>query len=105
MRDDIGKLYVLELVPPIGGDRHQARFYLGWARDDLRLERRIKAHRAGEGAALTRAARLLGSQLQVVAVWPGTPDDERKIKNYKNLSKWLRRNTDTHNWTVPAWLR
>lgn len=98
-------LYFLKFSQAIGSSRHEAAYYLGWARDDVTLERRIKDHRSGRGAAITKAAVASGARLEVVAVMPGNRDDERRIKNSHNHKRWLLRNESLHGWHVPTWLR
>ncbi|GIL09296.1 MAG: hypothetical protein BroJett033_8070 [Chloroflexota bacterium] len=49
-------IYILEFERPIS-DRHSARFYIGWAKDDTTFTARLKHHANGTGAAFCRAAK------------------------------------------------
>lgn len=72
--------YLLHFDRPVGNDRHQASHYLGYA-PDRTLRQRIAAHRAGDGAAITRYATGQGIALELVRTWPGlTRQDERRLK-------------------------
>jgi predicted GIY-YIG superfamily endonuclease len=44
--------------PPIGGRRHQARFYVGFCDDDRDPAERLAEHRAGRGAATERVMQM-----------------------------------------------
>lgn len=86
-------LYILEFDRPLGNPhnpRGMARFYLGWCKDG-QLKRRLAEHRAGTGAAITRAAVAQGIGFEVVITLPGTRKDERRLKNLKNTPKLVRR--------------
>lgn len=79
-----GIIYILRIVPPL----HHARFYVGWCKT-TGLWNRLKQHRTGKGAHITRAAIQQGHRLELVADFPGTRDDERSIKNRKNTPKFV----------------
>ena len=82
-------LYMIKFSSPLGGPKHQASLYLGYCAEG-RLDKRLKEHKAGRGAAITRAAVLKGFSLEIVRVWPNlTRKDERIFKNRKNHSKLL----------------
>jgi hypothetical protein len=55
-----------------------ARHYLGSTRD---LDRRIAAHRDGQGARLMEVVAVLGIEFEVARTWTGGRDLERKLKN------------------------
>jgi putative endonuclease len=80
-------VYILMLERPLGNDRHQARFYCGWAKY---LDARIHHHRAGRGSSFTRAAVQQGIRIHLVWSARGTRNDERRIKNHHNLGRFLR---------------
>lgn len=83
-------IYILEFERPIS-DRHSARFYIGWAKDDTTFTARLKHHANGTGAAFCRAAAERGIGFRVVAMLPGSKEDERKLKNYKNTPRLVER--------------
>lgn len=58
-----------------------AAHYLG---STSNLKRRIARHRANDGAKLLRALNLAGIEWDVVRVWKGGRDLERKMKRHKN---------------------
>jgi hypothetical protein len=78
-----GYVYVLHFNLVIGNPtnpRAMAGHYIGHARD---LERRIRQHRAGHAAAITRYLHEQGIGFLVAAVVPGGRELERKIKARK----------------------
>lgn len=77
-----GIIYILKFDPPFW----HARYYVGWC-NPRGLMNRIKQHRTGQGAHITRAAVEQGHRLILVADFPGTRDDERAIKRRKNTPK------------------
>lgn len=84
-------VYILRFETPLGSERHRAEFYVGWCAENG-LERRLKEHRNGTGAAMTRFASAAGIGFEVVATLPGaTRDDERRIKKMKNTRRVLDR--------------
>ena len=85
--EELGIVYVLKLDAPLGNSRHRAQFYVGWA---VNLDRRLKHHRNGTGAAFTAAAAERGIGMQVVWSAPGTRALEREIKRWKNTRAWLK---------------
>jgi hypothetical protein len=79
----IPQVYLLHFSAPLGNPqntRAQASHYLGWALD---VASRLAEHRAGRGAAITRAAVERGIDFDVVASWPGDRYLERRLKNLK----------------------
>lgn len=79
-----GIIYILEFRPKFW----HAQFYVGWC-GPKGLWNRLKQHRTGQGACITRAAVKQGHRLVLVAEFPGTRDDERAIKNRKNTPKFV----------------
>lgn len=66
--------------------RHTTQHYVGYCKDG-RLSERIKEHRSGKGAAITRAARKKGIGFSVAATMPGDRAEERRIKSNKNTPR------------------
>lgn len=62
-------VYLLHFSPAY---RH-AQHYLGLTRDGRPVEERLKEHRSGSGARLTRAASKAGCELIVARVWENAP--------------------------------
>jgi hypothetical protein len=80
-------VYLLHLTAPLGNANNplgQAAHYIGYAVD---LAARLAEHRAGRGAALTRAAVQRGIGFEVVRVWPGDRHLERLLKNRKSAPR------------------
>jgi putative endonuclease len=76
-------VYLIELARPLGTDRHQARFYVGFCGEN-RLLQRLAEHKAGRGAAMLRAANERGIHYDVIMTWPGgTRKLERTFKRRK----------------------
>lgn len=82
----MGYVYIIKLDNPLGNERHQASFYVGWAKDPYK---RCWLHEVGLGSAFTRAACKRGIKFEIVHIFEGTRADERKVKNWKNTRKWL----------------
>ncbi len=59
-------LYLIKLDRPLGGRKHQARYYLGVTHD---LEQRLMEHRAGCGAKMLGYASRKGIGFEICAVW------------------------------------
>lgn len=83
-------IYFLEFDPPLGNQRHSARFYCGWTRSLKSLPHRMENHRQGNGAAICRWAAQHRIQMKIIHIEPGTRDDERRIKERKNHAAYLR---------------
>lgn len=83
-------VYILKFHSPLGNQRHQANYYVGYC-DDGTLERRLMEHRRGRGAAITQAARLRGIGFDVVLTMPGDRTTERRIKNQHNHGRFVER--------------
>lgn len=84
-------IYILRFRQPLGNPtnrRAMATYYVGWCKDG-QLDRRIKEHRAGLGAAICRAANNRGIDYDVVVSFPGTRETERQIKRRKNTRRFL----------------
>ena len=68
-------VYLLHLTRPVGHAKH----YLGWSSD---IDKRVATHARGRGNPLVRAA----GGFELARVWEGAQrDDERKLKDRKNL--------------------
>lgn len=73
-------VYLIHFDTPL----HHARHYIGFCR--RRLNKRIKKHRANNGARILKALNEQGIGWQVVKVWLGPMADrtfERRLKNMK----------------------
>jgi predicted GIY-YIG superfamily endonuclease len=78
-----GQIYLLHFARPVGNlanPRGQARHYIGWALD---AQAREQEHRAGRGAALTRAAVALGIDWRLYVLAEGDRALERRLKNLR----------------------
>lgn len=83
-------IYILKFDKPLGSDKHSARYYIGFCEDDACFNRRMKAHKRGQGAAITRAAVKRGIGWRVVATMEGDRSLERRLKNMKNTARIVR---------------
>ena len=83
-------IYILEFDQPINPAR-PARFYIGWAKDDATFTARLKHHMNGTGSAFCRAAAKRGIGFTVVAMMPGSREDERRLKRQKNTPRIVER--------------
>jgi predicted GIY-YIG superfamily endonuclease len=59
-------VYLIQLSQPLGRDKHQARFYLGIAKD---WKYRYIQHLLGHGSKMLAYAKSQGIRFLVVAVW------------------------------------
>jgi hypothetical protein len=78
-----GWLYILHLIAQLGNpanSRSQASHYTGWCGDP---EKRDHEHRAGRGAALTRAAVARGIDWTMYVLGPGKWELEKRLKALK----------------------
>jgi hypothetical protein len=75
-------IYLLHFDEPFGHARH----YTGWV-DDARLEDRLAAHLAGQGARLTAVVAAAGIGWQLARVWDGGRRRERQLKNQGGASR------------------
>jgi len=73
----VGAIYLLHFNRRIGRSQH----YLGWTTN---LVQRLEDHRAGRGGKTTARFRAAGIGFELAAQWPGSTDDEKRLKN-KNL--------------------
>jgi predicted GIY-YIG superfamily endonuclease len=78
-------IYILEFDRKISG---RAGYYIGWTTN---LDARLRHHANGTGAALCRAALRQGIGWRVVVTFCGSRDDERRLKNYKNTPRLIKR--------------
>jgi hypothetical protein len=53
------------------------------------LLRRLHDHATGHGANLTRVALAAGCRLELVRLWPGSRDDERRLKQQRAVPRLL----------------
>ena len=79
-----GIIYILKFEPAFW----HAKYYVGWC-GPKGLWNRLKQHRTGQGAKITKAAVKAGCRLVLIAELPGTRDDERAIKNRKSTPKFV----------------
>lgn len=90
-------VYVIEFSSPLGNEKHQARYYIGWCNEGC-LDRRLAHHRAGRGASITRYASENGIEMEVVLAIPHAGKNiERAMKNQKNAGRLVaqyKRNPD-----------
>lgn len=70
----MGTIYLLHFDQRIGRSQH----YLGWTRN---LDQRLDDHRAGRGGKTTARFRAAGIGFELAAQWPGSPEDEKRLKN------------------------
>lgn len=77
---EMGTLYLLHFEPPYKHARH----YLGWTQNP---ESRFDRHLAGRGSPLVKAALAAGSIVTVARTWSGDRNEERRIKNGKNVPR------------------
>lgn len=81
----MGRVYILRIEPAFW----HAKYYVGWCKPNG-LYNRLKMHRTGQGAHITKAAIAAGHRLVLVVDFPGTRDDERAIKRCKNTPRLVR---------------
>jgi hypothetical protein len=82
-------IYLLHAELPVGGTgSNSARHYLGYSPTLASLRQRIRLHRSGRGARLTRAMmRKSGQRLLLANVWEGDRSHERLLKSLANLPR------------------
>jgi predicted GIY-YIG superfamily endonuclease len=76
-------VYLLHFSEPIS-EKHTCQHYIGYAND---VEDRIRQHEAGYGARLTQVAIERGISWEVVRIWTGGRDVERRLKNIHNAPR------------------
>ena len=77
--------YLLHLLPAY---RH-ARHYLGFTETSGFLPRRLHEHATGRGARLVTVALAAGCRFELVRLWPGTRDLERRLKQQRAVPRLL----------------
>jgi len=80
-------VYLLHFEEPIGdtdNPRGQAQHYIGCCDD---LEHRLREHRAGQGACITREVARRGIPMRLVRVWEGDYALERRLKAQHNAPR------------------
>lgn len=81
MTGEVGTIYVIHFHEPY----QHAAHYGGWSRY---LEARLRHHLRGtSGVALMRAVYEAGIRWEVALTFPGTRDDERRMKNRGSLKR------------------
>lgn len=80
MKDVPGTIYILHFEHPFKHARH----YIGWTDN---LEQRLTDHWNGRGSTLLKHVRMAEIGWIVAAVFPGTRNDERKLKNRGGCSR------------------
>lgn len=75
-----GTIYLIHFARPLAHANH----YLGWTDN---LPARLDRHRSGNGSKLLAAVMAAGIEFQVVRTWPGSRDDERRMKNWKKARR------------------
>jgi hypothetical protein len=78
--DEDGPLSFSEQVWGVSDEhRHRSGF----------LVRRLRDHATGRGARLTAVALAAGCRFELVRLWPGSRDDERRLKNQRAVPRLL----------------
>lgn len=93
MRQINGVVYILKFHEALGNPdkpKGRAQFYVGWC-ELGGLKRRLRQHRKGQGAAITRAFALRGIGFELVVSFAGTRSDERRVKRYGNTRLFVQR--------------
>ncbi len=75
-------VYLLHFSKPY---KHAAH-YIGYCRDDRLLDR-LAEHDAGHGARLIEVIKAAGISFACVRTWPGTRQDERRLKNWHKAAQ------------------
>jgi hypothetical protein len=98
-------LHFAKIIGDLGNPHGQARHYIGWCSGNI--EDRLAAHKRGDGAAITAWLVTHAIGWQLVRLWVGNGDLERKIKNRKeapglcpicNPDGWHRLANYSPNW-------
>lgn len=77
----IGVVYLIHLERPMAHAQH----YIGWCRDGP--EERLATHREGKGSRLLRAVNAAQIPYDIVRIWKGDRNLERRLKNRKNAKR------------------
>lgn len=101
----MNRVYFIHLESPLGNNRHQASWYVGWAKDDMTMERRVRQHFAGRGSSFTKAAVERGISMRFMGYIVGTRQTERDIKNYKATERKFEILDRRGEIVRPSWLR
>jgi hypothetical protein len=97
--DEAGMIYVLHFEPAY----EHARHYIGFTTKSG--DERAHEHGGHNGSPLVRAARAAGSTVVLVAEFPGTRAEERKLKESKNTRRFCPRCKPDYNDEVAARMR
>lgn len=83
-------IYLLTF-PDLGNERHRARYYIGFCADDREPAERLAEHRAGRGAAITRAVVERYGPDALTMVWcvKGDRSLERRLKRQRNHRRFV----------------
>ena len=83
-------IYMLTF-PDLGNERHRARYYIGFCADDRDPAERLAEHRAGRGAAITRAVVERYGPDALTMVWcvKGDRSLERRLKRQRNHRRFV----------------
>lgn len=76
-------IYLLHFHEPLS-EINNARHYLGFC---YNLENRIEQHRKGQGSRFTQVANERGIKWELVRIWEGGRNEERKLKNQRNAPR------------------
>jgi hypothetical protein len=78
--------YLVCLDQPLGSSHPlgSARHYLGTT---INLDQRLATHREGRGARMLAAANQRGIAYDVVRVWPGGRETEKRLKAQRNAPR------------------
>ena len=91
-------VYLLHFPEPYRHARHDC------GSTGLPLEDRLAQHHAGHGSKLTRAAAGAGVTFEVARTWPGSKQDERRMKGriHGSATSWRSRCPLCRNGGPPA---
>lgn len=82
-------IYLLHsTIPLVRSNGQEVAHYLGYVPDAIALHRRLREHRSGHGAKITRAFRRAGGQLLLARTWPeGTHALEAYLKRQGHIQE------------------
>lgn len=101
-KKQVGTIYLIHFDDKIGpkdNSRSMAQHYLGWSSD---LDKRLDRHRLGQGSSIMRFVEQSGVPWKVTKVWEGTRDDERALKNQKNIKRYCPMCSGTYSFVPPS---